>query len=84
MTGKFPARIFQNLPEDEGIDFAFGGWPIKGTVRFSAYYGDDWWSEKYDEDDIVRFYGQNESISYEDRMFINSEYDDDDDDYACG
>ena len=77
MTGKFPARIFQNLPEDEATDFTYGGWPIKGTVRFSAYYGDDWWKGKYEDDEIIRFYGQNSSISYEERMTRDFEDDDD-------
>ena len=77
MTGKFPARIFQNLPEDESTDFTYGGWPIKGTVRFSAYYGDDWWKDKYEDDEIIRFYGQNNIISYEERMARDFEDDDD-------
>ena len=89
MTGKFPARIFQNLPEDDGIDFGYGGWPIKGTVKFNTYYGNDWWSEKFEEEEIFRFYGQNPVISYEERMARDFEdedddWNDDDDDYACG
>lgn len=77
MTGKFPARIFQDLPEDKGTDFTYGGWPIKGTVRFSAYCGDDWWKDKYEDDEIIRFYGQNNRISYEQRMTQDFEDDDD-------
>lgn len=77
MTGKFPARIFQNLPEDDGIEFSYGGWPIKGTVKFSAYYGNEWWSEKFEEDEIVRFYGKNKNISYEERIARDFEDDDD-------
>ncbi len=85
MTGKFPARIFQNLPEDKDTEFSYGGWSIKGTVKFSAYYGDEWWADKYEEDEIVRFYGENTDISYEARIARDFEdLDDIDDDYACG
>lgn len=65
ITGKFPSRIFQNLPEDNDVDFTCGGWSLKGTVRFSAYCGDEWWSDKYEDDEIIRFYGRNPDISNE-------------------
>lgn len=82
MTGKFPARIFQNLPEDEGTDFINGRWAIKGKVKFSAYLGDEWWSGKYEDDEIIRFYGKNKSISYLERQsrdFSDDDWDDEED-----
>ena len=49
-TGKFPERIFKDLPEDKDTDFSEGGWVIKGTVFFSVYEGDDeWWQERFQE-----------------------------------
>ncbi len=76
-TGKFPERIFKDLTEDKDTDFSEGGWVIKGTVFFSVYEGDDeWWQERFQEDEVTKKYGQNYGVSYEDKM---SEYDDDED-----
>lgn len=76
-TGKFPERIFKDLPEDKDTDFSESGWVIKGTVFFSVYEGEDeWWQDRFQESEVIKRYGQNYSVSYEDKM---AEYEDDDD-----
>lgn len=72
MTGKFPPRIFQNLPEDEETDFRESGWALEGTVKFTAYTGDEWWTGQYEDDEIISFYGEKQYISYSERCNIDN------------
>ena len=73
MTGKFPPRIFKNLPEDEETDFTESGWALKGTVRFTAYTGEEWWAEQFEDEEIISLYGEKPCISYIERFSIDDD-----------
>lgn len=64
--GKFPARIFQNLSEDEAAEFFSGGWAMKGKVKFFAESAAHT-QGSCDEEEILR-YGKNRSISFAERL----------------
>ena len=73
-TGKFPARIFKDLPEDKEMDFSMGNWVIKGSVYFSVYEGDeDWWKERFEEYEVTTEYGRNYEISYVEKFCEDDE-----------
>ncbi|MDO4505820.1 MAG: hypothetical protein Q4B64_02600, partial [Spirochaetales bacterium] len=62
-SGKFPLRIYKDLPEDKDFDFTYSGWLIKGSVEFEAGIGnEDWWIDYFDEGEVLQLYGQNITV----------------------